>query len=127
MAAPEAVLRHLSLLFHAVRAKWLTGRQAIVIGAGAETKPPVKQIPQLGGNAPAKVDHGPPRLILSTVSQLMSQYSQVALAAAGKKDVVAERNGTIAAGFEHQPAQTSSHSGASTLVEPHARAIHLEG
>jgi hypothetical protein len=53
------------------------------------------------------------------MSQLMRKYSQISLASVGQKHMIAESNGPITAGTEHQPPKLSGNTSASTAVQPY--------
>jgi hypothetical protein len=62
----------------------------------------VEQFARLRGRAFGEVDQRSPGLILSAVGQFMRQHRQAPVAALREKDMVAQRDGSIAANPEDQ-------------------------
>jgi hypothetical protein len=95
--ASEAVLHDLALLLHAIRLERLTWFDRVAVWTRADPEFAMEQIAELVDCAPAEVPQESPRLILAAVSQLVRQNGQIAAAAIGQKDMVAQRHRTMPA------------------------------
>src|SRR2546425_12335794 len=77
---PEAVLDDLALLFHPVCLEGLSHLHLVGVRALAQAEPPVEQISELSDRPSTEVRQGSPVLVLSAVSDLVSQHGQLARA-----------------------------------------------
>src|SRR6266508_3802155 len=89
---PEAVLDDLTLLFHPVCLERLSHLHLVGVQTLAHAEPPMEQIAELSDRPSTEVRQGSPVLVLSAVSDLVSQHGHLARAVVRQKDMIAERH-----------------------------------
>jgi hypothetical protein len=93
----KAILDNLTLLLHPIRLERFARLDAIPIRARSNAQGSIGQLPELVCDPVREVLDRTPRLVLAAVSDLMSQQSDVIVAAVGKKDVIAQGHRAIPA------------------------------